>query len=159
MIDLFASPGTLAPMVVGLTSLMFSWAVGGDPARQRGWHRGRPGRRGVLRLPVGPGIGGDDQACLRSDDAASSNATKCKPSMNWNGKLEGDQDHRTETCLAQLRNLYETFQHSCLEGHVVATHHQLVSQAEQIFNASVQQLERSLELYQISQKLTGKAQS
>ncbi len=33
----------------------------------------------------------------------------------------------------------------------------MVSQAEQIFNASVQQLERSLELYQISQKLTGKA--
>ena len=36
------------------------------------------------------------------------------------------------------------------------THHQLVSQAEQIFNASVQQLKRSLELYQMSQKLTGK---
>jgi hypothetical protein len=50
--------------------------------------------------------------------------------------------------------LYETFQKSCSEGPVVGRHHQLVSQVEQIFQASVGQLKRSLELYEISQKLS-----
>ena len=31
MLDLFASPGTLIPIVAGLSSLLYAWAVGGDP--------------------------------------------------------------------------------------------------------------------------------
>jgi hypothetical protein len=42
---------------------------------------------------------------------------------------------------------------------MVVTHHQVVEQVEQIFRASVQQLRRSLELYQISQKLSGKTKA
>jgi len=158
MIDLFASPGTLAPIVLGLTSLMYSWAVGGDPAANAIGIMGVLGGAGYFASRLVLGLEGMTKRAYEA--IAEHHRTKRSESLDeLERQLHGDQDQRTETCLRHLRNLYDTFQQSCLEGHVVATHHQLLSQAEQIFNASVQQLERSLELYQISQKLTGKSRT
>ena len=155
MIDLFASPGTLAPIVVGLTSLMYSWAVGGDPAGNAIGIMGVLGGAGYFASRLVLGLEGMTKRAYEA--IAEHHRTKRNQALDeLERQLHGDQDQRTETCLRNLRNLYDTFQQSCLEERVVATHHQVVSQAEQIFNASVQQLERSLELYQISQKLTGK---
>ena len=156
MIDLFASPGTLAPIVVGLTSLMYSWAVGGDPTANALGIMGVLGGAGYFASRLVLGLEGMTKRAYEA--IAEHHRKKRNQALDeLERQLHGDQDQRTETCLRNLRNLYDTFQQSCLEGRVVATHHQVVSQAEQIFNASVQQLERSLELYQISQKLTGKA--
>jgi hypothetical protein len=69
-------------------------------------------------------------------------------------QLSTDQDPRTDSCLRELRGLYETFQKSCTQGRTVATQHQVISQVEQVFQASVQQLRRSLQLYDISQELS-----
>ncbi len=158
MIDLFASPGTLAPIVLGLTSLMYSWAVGGDPAANAIGIMGLLGGAGYFASRLVLGLEGMTKRAYEA--IAEHHRTKRNESLDeLERQLHGDQDQRTETCLRNLRNLYDTFQQSCLEGHVVSTHHQLLSQAEQIFNASVQQLERSLELFQISQKLTGKSQT
>ncbi len=158
MIDLFASPVTLGPLVVGLTSLLFSWAIGGDPVANAVGIVGVLGGVGCFASRLVLGLEGMTK---RAYEAIAQHRQRQQNEAldTLVQRLQGDRDHRTETCLKQLRDLYDTFQNSCLEGHVVSTHHQLVSQVEQIFNASVQQLERSLELYQISQKLTGRAQA
>jgi hypothetical protein len=133
---------------------MYSWAVGGDPVANAVGIMGVLGGAGYFASRLVLGLEGMTKRAYET--ITNHQRTKRNQALDeLQRQLESDQDHRTETCLSQLRDLYETFQKSCHEGHVVSTHHQLLSQAEQIFNASVQQLERSLELYQISQKLTG----
>jgi hypothetical protein len=156
-IDLFASPGTLVPVVVGLTSLMFSWAVGGSPMANAVGIMGVLGGLGYFASRMTLGLEGMTQRAYET--VMEGHRKEQKEALDeLERRLTNDQDQRTETCLRQLRQLYGTFQQSCFEGRVVAAHHQLVSQAEQIFKASVQQLQRSLELYELSQKLTGAAQ-
>ena len=157
-IDLFASPGTLIPVVVGLTSLMYSWAVGGDPVASAVGIMGVLGGLGHFASRMTLGLEGMTQ---RAYETVMERHRKQQNEAldDLERRLVDDEDNRTESCLRQLRDLYSTFQKSCLEGRVVAAHHQLVSQAEQIFQASVQQLKRSLELYEMSQKLTGPSQT
>ena len=158
MIDLFASPGTLAPIVVGLTSLMYSWAVGGNPAANAIGIMGVLGGIGFFASRLVLGLEGMTERAYKA--MMQRHRTQQNEALDeLQRQLEGDQDHRTEACLAHLRNLYDTFQQSCSQGQVATAHHHLVSQVEEIFNASVRQLKRSLDLYQISQTLTGKAQT
>lgn len=153
MLDLFASPGTLIPVVAGVSSLMFSWAVGGDPMANAIGIFGILGGVGHFASRLVLGLEGMTQ---RAYDAILDRRRKEQNESldELERRLVADNDHRTETCLRDLRSLYETFRKSCSEEQVVARHHQVVSQVEQIFHASVDQLKRSLELYEISRKLS-----
>ncbi len=154
MLDLFASPGTLIPMVVGISSLLLSWAVGGDPTANAIGIIGVLGGVGHFATRLVLGLEGmTERAYQRIVQRRQEEQKQALDDLEQ--RLSRDGDHRTETCLRDLRGLYRTFQNSCADGQVVASHHQVVSQVEEVFHASVQQLERSLELYTISQKLTG----
>ena len=158
LLDLFASPGTLVPIVAGLSSLMYSWAVGGDPTANA-----------IAIVGVLGGIGHfASRMVLKLEDMTQSayeaildrNQKEQDEALDeLEERLRGDEDHRTETCLQDLRGLYETFRSGCSEGQMVVSHHQVVSQVEQVFQACVQQLRQSLELYEISQKLAGTAKN
>lgn len=156
LIDLFASPGTLLPIVVGMSALMYSWAVGGTPVAN-----------GVGVIGVLGGVGyfasrlilGLEAMTQRAYDAVMAKRQQEQDeSLDHLEKLlYEDQDVRTEVELQHLRRLHATFAESCQGGTFVSTHPQLVDQVEQIFKASVGQLRRSLELYEYGQKLTGDA--
>src|SRR6056297_2853346 len=157
LIDLFASPGTLVPIVIGLSALMYSWAVGGVPAANGVGLMGILGGVGFFASRLVLGLEGMTkrayEALLQSRQQQQDHSLD-----ELERRLYGDQDHRTETVLRRLRELHRTFTASCRQQTVVAMHHAVIGQVEQIFNASVGQLRRSLELFQVSQKLTGKAQ-
>ncbi len=158
LLDLFASPGTLVPIVAGISSLMYSWAVGGDPTANT-----------IAIVGILGGIGHfASRLVLKLEDMTQSayeaildrhQREQDEALDELEEKLRGDDDDRTQTCLHDLRGLYETFRSGCSEGQMVVSHHQVVSQVEQIFQASVQQLKRSLELYEFSRNLHGKAKA
>lgn len=155
-LDLFASPGTLVPVVVGVSSLMLSWAVGGDPTANAIGILGVLGGVGHFASRLVWGL--EDMTQRAYQAMLDRNQQEQNEALDQlERKLSGDDDRRTETCLRDLRGLYVTFKNSCSEEQMVASHHRVVSQVEQIFRASVQQLQRSLELYEISQRLSVKS--
>lgn len=156
MLDLFASPGALIPVVVGLSSLMVSWALGGDPTANAIGIVGVLGGVGYFASRLVLGLEGMTQRAYQAKlDRLQQEQRQQLDELER--RLSGDRDQRTEICLRELRSLYETFQTSCATGKIAAGHRQVVDQVEQIFHASVQQLQRSLELYEIGQKLSGES--
>jgi hypothetical protein len=155
-VDLFASPGSVVPVVVGLTSLMYSWAVGGDPMANAVGIVGVLGGLGYFASRLTLGL----ETITRR--AYESILQQHRDEQNraldeLERRLTADDDPRTEMSLRQLRSLYDTFQQSCQGGKLNATHHQLVTQVEDIFHASVRQLKRSLQLHHLGGTLTGRA--
>lgn len=157
LLDLFASPGTLAPIVAGASALMFSWAIGGNPVANGMGLVGILGGIGYFASRLVLGLEGMTQRAYQSLVAAQQ-AEQEQALDDLERRLGADHDPRTERVLRDLRQLHRTFGDRCKEQTVVAAHHALVGQVEQIFNASVSQLERSLELFHISQRLTGQSQ-
>ena len=101
MIDLFASPGTLAPIVVGLTSLMYSWAVGGDPAANAIGIMGVLGGLGYFASRLVLGLEGMTNVLTkRSCEHHRKQQNEALDELER--RLVDDQDQRTETCLRQL---------------------------------------------------------
>jgi hypothetical protein len=156
MLDLFASPGTLIPIVAGLSSLMFSWAIGGDAMANAIGIVGVLG--GVGHFASRLVLGLEDMTQRAYDAILDKHQQEQDRALDdLQERLKGDEDDRTETCLRELRRLYEAFRSGCSAGQMAGTYHQVVSQVEQIFRASVEQLQRSLQLYELSEKLSGQA--
>ena len=156
MLDLFASPGTLIPIVVGASSLMFSWAIGGDPVANAIGIIGVMGGIGHFASRL---VFGLESMTKRAYDAMlTRDRDKRDASLDeLERKLKQDDDRRTEQCLKELRTLVEMFTQETKRNTLTAKHHRLVSQVEEIFNASVEQLAKSWELHQLGKKLTGQA--
>jgi len=156
MLDLFASPGTLIPVVVGVSALMLSWAIGGDAAANAIGIIGVIGGVGHFASRLVLGLESMTQrayeAILQRDEKHR------KDSLDkLEADLRNDKDGRTDASLKQLRNLHDQFQSARAKNRLIANHPQLTSRVEEIFDASVLQLQRSLELYELSLKLTGPA--
>lgn len=156
MLDLFASPGTLIPVVVGVSALLLSWAIGGDAAANAIGIIGIMGGVGHFASRLVLGLESMTQrayeAILQRDEKER------KDSLDkLEADLRQDKDGRTDACLKQLRQLHDQFQSARAKNRLIASHPQLISRVEEIFDASVLQLQRSLELYELSQKLTGPA--
>jgi len=158
LLDLFASPGTLIPIVVGLSALMLSWAIGGDATASAVGIVGVMGGAGHFASRLVLGLESMTQrayeAILQRDERQRNEALDQLESA-----LRSDKDGRTDACLKQLRQLDDQFRAARAENRLVAKHPQLLSRMEEIFDASVLQLQRSLELYQLSTKLSGAAKA
>jgi hypothetical protein len=137
---------------------MFSWAVGGNPAANAVGIVGVLGGVGHFASRLVLGL---EEMTQRAYDAILDRRQEEQNRAldELERRLRDDQDRRTETCLRDLRRLYEMFRESCSREKVVARHHQVVNQVEEVFNASVQQLKRSLELYEISRELSPETRS
>jgi hypothetical protein len=59
-----------------------------------------------------------------------------------------DGDPRTETCLRQLCDHYDVFQEKAADGKLTAAGYQVTRQVEQLFQACINQLGRSHELWE-----------
>ena len=156
MLDLFASPGTLIPVVAGVSALLLSWAIGGDATANAIGIIGIMGGVGHFASRLVLGLESMTQrayeAILQRDEK------ELKESLDkLEADLRQDKDDRTVACLKQLRHLNAQFQSARAKNRLIASHPQLISRVEEIFDASVLQLQRSLELYELSQKLTGPA--
>jgi len=156
MLDLFASPGTLIPVVAGVSALMLSWAIGGNATANA---------IGIIAVMGGVGhfasrlVLGLESMTQRAYEAILQRDERIRKDAldKLETDLRNDKDGRTDACLKQLRHLHDQFQTARAKNRLIANHPQLISRVEEIFDASVLQLQRSLELYELSQKLTGTA--
>jgi len=157
MLDLFASPGTLLPIVTGVSSLLLSWAIGGNPTASAIGIIGILGGFGHFASRL---ILGLESMTQRAYDAIRrrDEDERIAALDQLEKQLTQDRDPRTETALRNLRKLYQEFHRSCQANRLDTKHPQLATQVEEIFLASVSQLERSLELFQLSQKMSGPVQ-
>ena len=65
-------------------------------------------------------------------------------------RLKRDDDWRTEESLRRLRALYELFEREPADGHSAVT---IREKVERLFHAAVEQLERSIELWEKARRL------
>ena len=69
--------------------------------------------------------------------------------------LSLDGDPRTEACLRKLREHYDAFQTKVKDGKISVAAYQVMSQVEALFEVSMDQLRRSLQLWEEAHQLRG----
>jgi len=160
LLDLFAAPSTLLPVVGGVGVLVLSWAIGGGPVLKM------LGLAGILG-----GLGRAASRLIFGLEGITNNAYQYIHTQQRHGqekaldrldnRLRRDRDPRTQECLRQLRDLYGKFVGNVENGNVESgkinrSTHEILEVVEELFRNSVSQLEASYQLWQDSRTL-GKA--
>ena len=154
LLDLFASPWTVLPVVGGLTALMVSWAAGGSALLNTLGLVGILGGVGLLATRLIFGLERiTNQAYEYLHQKQRQQQEQALDALDK--KLKKDKDSRTQNSLRQLRHLYSSFQKDIDDGKLVRGAHEILDTVERLFEASVGQLRRSYELWTTARKLSG----
>lgn len=153
-LDLFASPLTLLPTVIGATALLGSWAIGGVSALTFG---------GIGAVLMGVGIFasrlifGLDKLTERAYQYTQEHEQKSqlRSLQQLHRRLENDRDPRTERLLRQLWALYKDLKDAVETGKIKVAAHEVLDGVNQMFHVCVDHLDRSFELWKTSQKMVG----
>ena len=157
LLDLFASPSTLIPIVGGASTLILSWALGGGAAWNivgmagilagLGWF----GTRIILGLEK---ITADAYEYLRSQQIR-----KQQENLDQlDRKLRKDRDPRTQESLCELRTVYVRFVEDVKSGKISSAAGDVVEIVDEMFVNAVAQLERSYQLWRDAKETNGGAQ-
>ncbi|MEL7266733.1 MAG: hypothetical protein AAFP69_18260 [Planctomycetota bacterium] len=156
-LDLLTSPLSLAPVVLGGTALMFSWAFGSDPILLAG---------SVLTMLAGVGIGATRAVLgmegiserayeeLRQEAIAQRNQQLDQLSL----RLFGDQDPRTESLLRGLRQTQHAFDSLPEKVKNSAANFTVFNQVYQVIDAAIAQLQYTLQLHDSALRVSGEPQ-
>ncbi len=156
LLDLFASPSSLIPIVGGLSALILSWALeGGVATTCLGL-----GMAGVL---AGLGIfatrlilGLEDITSRAYEYLHTEKSKKQEEALDQlERKLRKDHDPRTQEGLRELRELYRTFVGDVKAGRITRATHEILEIVEDLFRTSVERLERSYELWESAREMSG----
>jgi len=153
LLDLFGSPLTLFPLAVGAASLILSWAFGGVPLLTfLGCLGGLVGLGTFVTKLTG-------YKSLLSKQRKYEHEEKLKQRKDeldqLDTKLTKDQDPRTQNALRQIRHLYQSLEED-IQGDVSKSGYQILETIEELFEACVDRLAHSYELYQTCRELSGK---
>ncbi|MEM7312331.1 MAG: hypothetical protein AAF497_04185 [Planctomycetota bacterium] len=157
LLDLFASPMTLLPVVVGATALLGSWAInGGQPMLTFAGIAGILTGVGVFASRM---IFGLDQLTNQAYEYVleKQQAGQLESLEKLKQKLQKDNDPRTESLLTQLRALYDSIKSDVKEGKISLAAHDVLDGVDNMFHVCVDYLGRSFDLWQTSQKMKGVA--
>lgn len=152
LLDLFVSPWTIVPVVGGLSAWLLSWGIDGNTALNM------IGLGGVL---AGMGIqasrlifGIEDLTEKAHGYLTQQQRAEREVSLDQLARrLEQDEDPRSEECLRRLRRLHASLEEEPPTNHTAAKFREKV---DRLFNASVNQLERSVELWEKAKRLPGR---
>lgn len=152
LLDLFASPWTIVPLVGGLSAWMLSWAVDGNTALNL---IGLGGIMTGLGIQASRLIFGIEQL---TEKAYSYLTEKQKRERNerldqLSVKLNKDGDPRSEECLKRLRRLYASLEEDAPRDQASLVFREKV---DKLFAAAVKQLERSWKLWEKAKRLPGR---
>lgn len=153
LLDLFASPSSLLPIVGGLSALILSWALeGGAAATCLGL--GMVGILGGLGIFATRLILGLEDITNKAYEYLHADKLKKQEEAldELQDKLRKDRDPRTQKSLRELRELYSTFVEDVNAGKITRAAHEVLEIVEELFCASVDQLKRSYELWQSARK-------
>ncbi len=156
LLDLFAAPSTVIPIVGGLSSWMMSWAMDGSVLFSTAGLVGVLGGLGMLatRLIFGLEKITEDAYAYQNDQQRSRQEAALDALDN---KLRRDHDPRTQSCLRQLRQLYASFQADVRQGKISGAAQQVLEKVARLFQVAIQHLEHSYELWQTAQRVSGDA--
>ena len=155
-LDLFASPYNLLPIAGGITALMGSWAVGGDPT----WTM--VGIGGVLT-----GIGVTASRLIWGLESLTEKAYGYQIDKKQkdherrldelDAKLTRDQDPRTQGCLRELRVLQASLQKAGEKGNINTSSYEIMEGVGKVVEQCVRQLEHSHSLWETARRMRGPA--
>ena len=149
-LDLFASPGTLFPVVGGLSLLIASWAFSSAAAAMLG----------LLGVLTGLGVSATKLIWKLeniTNDAyeyvhAQEVEDQEKKLDDLDNRLTRDHDPRTQTSLRELRELYRSFAEDVKGGKLARSASEVLEVMGELFRRCVDQLEYSYELWQTARK-------
>ena len=154
LLDLFASPVTLLPVVAGATALLASWAFGGVGALTLGGMAGVLGGIGMFATRI---IFGLDKLTNRAYQYVVEKQQKEQREAlsQLFQKLESDNDPRTERLLSQLWHLYEELKNDVDEGKITMAAHDVLDGVDDIFRVCVDYLDRSHRMLETAKRMRG----
>jgi len=158
LLDIFASPSSLLPIVGGLSALILSWALDGGAATTclgLGM-AGVLGGLGILATRLILGL--EDITTRAYEHLHAEKIEKQEETLDQlRRRLRKDRDPRTQKALRELRELYGTFVEDVKAGKITRATHEVVEIVEELFHASVNQLQRSYELWKLAREMSGPA--
>jgi hypothetical protein len=156
LLDLFAPPGTLLPLVGGLTLLIGGWAVDAGAAV------GFLGMVGILA-----GLGMAATRLIFGLEEITNRAYEYLHHQEWEKQqkaldkldhmLVRDGDPRTQNALREVRLLYSSLVEDVKTGKITRNTHEILQKVEGLFRACVAQLERSYELWSAARRMSGRS--
>lgn len=156
LLDLFASPVTLLPVVGGLTALMISWAMGGVGLLTFGGIAGVLGGIGMFASRM---VFGLDKLTQRAYDYTVEKQQKHQMAMlmELDRKLQSDRDHRTHNLLRQLWHIYQGLQKDIKAGKISVAAHPVLESVDEMFTVCTRHLEESYDLWERAERVGGAA--
>ena len=155
-LDLFASPYNLIPFAGGITSLMASWAVGGDPTLTFAGIAGVLTGIGVTASRLIWGIEGlTEKAYSYQVDKQQRDQERRLDRLDE--VLTRDRDPRTQTCLRELRLLYASLHEAAKKGNISTSSYEIIEGVGKVFDEAVKQLEHSHSLWETARRMHGPA--
>ena len=155
-LDLFASPYNLLPIAGGLTSLMASWAVGGDPTMTMVGIGGVLAGIGVTASRLIWGLENlTEKAYGYQIDKEQKERERRLNELD--SKLTRDRDPRTQGCLRELRLLYGSLQKAAEKGKISTASYEIMEGVGKVFEQCKRQLEHSHSLWETAREMRGPA--
>lgn len=147
LLDIFGHPLTVLPVAVGTACFILSWAVGGFALLTLGGIFGWLGGFGTAatRLALSGGELLQKQRQYEHEEKLEEERERLDA---LDSKLVKDRDNRTQTCLREIRRLYDILRDDVREGKVSGSGYRLLETVEALFHACVQLLEDSYDLYE-----------
>lgn len=152
--ELMWVPSVVLPVVGGVSSWFVSWAVGSSPILNV------VGLVGVIF-----GIGWfATRAIFYADDVAADivrrdqeNVLKAEEAKleELQQRLRIDRDFRTKDYLTLLRTCRTDFEQIAKKPGIALQSHEIVKKMRQLFWSSIDQLDRSLKMFELSERLIG----
>ena len=155
-LDLLVSPWTLGPAVLGGTALAAGWALGGDPAWMLAGVGGVLAGGGALAtrwLTKADELVRRAWATLIEEEHAEREAELDR----LDRALQRDGDPSSQKLLRALRNVRDGLERDEADGKLGGAGGLLKDRADEVFEACVAQLRRSLELDETARTLAGPA--
>ena len=155
LLDLFAAPSTVLPAAFGITGLLAGWALSSATIAMIG----------ILGVVAGVGmlatrlIFGLDKITNRAyQTLVEKEEERIHADLDaLDQDLTKDGDPRTQESLRELRQLYDEFHKDIRDGKTSGPTGHVVEKVEQVFQACIEQLKRSYEMYTSSHSMLRRA--
>lgn len=156
LMDLFVSPWSLLPLVGGLAAWMISWAVDGNTLLNLGGLFGVVGGLGIMATRV---IFGLEKITEDAFDYLTNQQRLQQQNQldQLAQQLTGDDDPNTQVYLSNLRRLHEGFVEDLNRGKLPVGARTVQQQVQRLFQAAVEHLEYSFELWNRASRMSGAA--
>ena len=152
--ELLWAPSVALPLVAGTSAWLISWAVGGAAVLNIAGLALVLGGIGWLATRV-IFLADDVAAKILRDDAAKVIKAEEDKLDHLQFRLRSDRDFRTKDYLTLLRTCRSEFEEFARRPGIVIQSHEIVKQVRQLFWSATDQLEQSLKLHALAERLSG----